>query len=153
MEIQCQSVSINFLSLKTGLICHLVQLTTGSFFCFSVDNKINSFFIFQDDLIKVHKFKPTIKWRQSFENYLKTMPPYYIGVNWFSLFTLIFIWSSLNQNRNTSQILHKNYCCDLSAVPEESSEDHGSTKPAGWQHGVWPQLQCGLLPEETQSTG
>ncbi|TNN36028.1 Integrator complex subunit 6 [Liparis tanakae] len=32
-----------------------------------------------DDLIKVHKFKPTIKWRQSFENYLKTMPPYYIG--------------------------------------------------------------------------
>uniref|UniRef100_A0A3Q2YJK3 Integrator complex subunit 6 n=1 Tax=Hippocampus comes TaxID=109280 RepID=A0A3Q2YJK3_HIPCM len=32
-----------------------------------------------DDLIKVHKFKPTLKWRQSFENYLKTMPPYYIG--------------------------------------------------------------------------
>uniref|UniRef100_A0A674BKF8 Integrator complex subunit 6 n=1 Tax=Salmo trutta TaxID=8032 RepID=A0A674BKF8_SALTR len=32
-----------------------------------------------DDLIRVHKFKPTIKWRQSFENYLKTMPPYYIG--------------------------------------------------------------------------
>lgn len=33
-----------------------------------------------DDLIKVHKFKPTLKWRQSFENYLKTMPPYYYGV-------------------------------------------------------------------------
>uniref|UniRef100_A0A8C6V7M4 Integrator complex subunit 6 n=1 Tax=Neogobius melanostomus TaxID=47308 RepID=A0A8C6V7M4_9GOBI len=32
-----------------------------------------------DDLIKVHKFKPTLQWRQSFENYLKTMPPYYIG--------------------------------------------------------------------------
>ncbi|KAJ8252949.1 hypothetical protein GJAV_G00207510 [Gymnothorax javanicus] len=32
-----------------------------------------------DDLLKVHKFKPTLKWRQSFENYLKTMPPYYIG--------------------------------------------------------------------------
>ncbi|XP_070980286.1 integrator complex subunit 6 isoform X1 [Oncorhynchus clarkii lewisi] len=32
-----------------------------------------------DDLIRVHKFKPTIKWRQSFENYLKTMPLYYIG--------------------------------------------------------------------------
>ncbi|XP_066542774.1 integrator complex subunit 6 isoform X1 [Hoplias malabaricus] len=31
-----------------------------------------------DDLIRVHKFKPTVKWRQSFENYLKTMPPYYI---------------------------------------------------------------------------
>nr|XP_015219952.1 PREDICTED: integrator complex subunit 6 isoform X1 [Lepisosteus oculatus] len=32
-----------------------------------------------DDLFKVHKLKPTLKWRQSFENYLKTMPPYYIG--------------------------------------------------------------------------
>ncbi|KAK6309524.1 hypothetical protein J4Q44_G00194050 [Coregonus suidteri] len=32
-----------------------------------------------DDLIRVHKFKPSMKWRQSFENYLKTMPPYYIG--------------------------------------------------------------------------
>ncbi|KAF4086653.1 hypothetical protein AMELA_G00086370 [Ameiurus melas] len=31
-----------------------------------------------DDLIRVHKFKPTPKWRQAFESYLKTMPPYYI---------------------------------------------------------------------------
>lgn len=31
-----------------------------------------------DDLITVHKFKPPAKWRQSFENYLKTLPPYYI---------------------------------------------------------------------------
>lgn len=37
----------------------------------------------------MHKFKPTIKWRQSFENYLKTMPPYYIGVNSFVLFGMI----------------------------------------------------------------
>uniref|UniRef100_G3T1Y2 Integrator complex subunit 6 n=1 Tax=Loxodonta africana TaxID=9785 RepID=G3T1Y2_LOXAF len=33
-----------------------------------------------DDLFKVHKAKPTLKWRQSFESYLKTMPPYYLGV-------------------------------------------------------------------------
>ncbi|XP_018411946.1 PREDICTED: integrator complex subunit 6 [Nanorana parkeri] len=32
-----------------------------------------------DDLFKVHKAKPSLKWRQLFENYLKTMPPYYIG--------------------------------------------------------------------------
>uniref|UniRef100_A0A671SWB5 Integrator complex subunit 6-like n=1 Tax=Sinocyclocheilus anshuiensis TaxID=1608454 RepID=A0A671SWB5_9TELE len=32
-----------------------------------------------DDLITVHKFKPPAKWRQSFENYLKTVPPYYIS--------------------------------------------------------------------------
>ncbi|XP_033866019.1 integrator complex subunit 6-like isoform X1 [Acipenser ruthenus] len=32
-----------------------------------------------DDLFKVHKLKPTLMWRQSFEVYLKTMPPYYIG--------------------------------------------------------------------------
>uniref|UniRef100_H0UT48 Integrator complex subunit 6 n=1 Tax=Cavia porcellus TaxID=10141 RepID=H0UT48_CAVPO len=31
------------------------------------------------DLFKVHKAKPTLKWRQSFESYLKTMPPYYLG--------------------------------------------------------------------------
>ncbi|KAM9485991.1 integrator complex subunit 6 [Clarias gariepinus] len=31
-----------------------------------------------DDLIRVHKFKPTPKWRQAFESYLKTMPPYYL---------------------------------------------------------------------------
>lgn len=145
------SVIVNKLSLiKDGLNMSSCTTSSPEFFCFSIDTKINSFFIFQDDLIKVHKFKPTIKWRQSFENYLKTMPPYYIGVNRFSLFNLIYLF---DRNRNISKILHKNYCCDLSAVPEESSEDHGSTKPAGWQHGVWPQLQCGLLPEETQSTG
>ncbi|XP_073439415.1 integrator complex subunit 6 [Dendrobates tinctorius] len=32
-----------------------------------------------DDLFKIHKAKPSLKWRQLFENYLKTMPPYYIG--------------------------------------------------------------------------
>ncbi|XP_075055170.1 integrator complex subunit 6 isoform X2 [Mixophyes fleayi] len=32
-----------------------------------------------DDLFKVHKAKPSLKWRQLFENYLKAMPPYYIG--------------------------------------------------------------------------
>ncbi|XP_040904341.1 integrator complex subunit 6 [Toxotes jaculatrix] len=31
-----------------------------------------------DDLFKVHKLKPNIKWRQAFEMYLKTMPPYYL---------------------------------------------------------------------------
>lgn len=32
-----------------------------------------------DELFKVHKGKPTPKWRQQFENYLKTMPSYYAG--------------------------------------------------------------------------
>ncbi|XP_075707892.1 integrator complex subunit 6 isoform X3 [Rhinoderma darwinii] len=32
-----------------------------------------------DDLFKIHKIKPSMKWRQLFENYVKTMPPYYIG--------------------------------------------------------------------------
>uniref|UniRef100_A0A2K5JJU5 Uncharacterized protein n=1 Tax=Colobus angolensis palliatus TaxID=336983 RepID=A0A2K5JJU5_COLAP len=31
-----------------------------------------------DDLFKVRKVKPTLKWRQSFESCLKTMPPYYL---------------------------------------------------------------------------
>ncbi|CAH1782053.1 unnamed protein product [Owenia fusiformis] len=32
-----------------------------------------------EDLFKVHKLKPTQKWRQQFESYLKTMPIYYAG--------------------------------------------------------------------------
>ncbi|XP_043927615.1 integrator complex subunit 6 [Protopterus annectens] len=32
-----------------------------------------------DDLFKVHNLKPDLKWRQLFENYLKSMPPYYLG--------------------------------------------------------------------------
>ncbi|XP_043932320.1 integrator complex subunit 6-like [Protopterus annectens] len=31
-----------------------------------------------DDLFKVHKLKPNLKWRQSFDNYLKTVPPYFL---------------------------------------------------------------------------
>ncbi|XP_035017213.2 integrator complex subunit 6 [Hippoglossus stenolepis] len=31
-----------------------------------------------DDLFKVHKLKPNLKWRQALEIYLKTMPPYYL---------------------------------------------------------------------------
>uniref|UniRef100_A0A4W4HR53 VWFA domain-containing protein n=1 Tax=Electrophorus electricus TaxID=8005 RepID=A0A4W4HR53_ELEEL len=31
-----------------------------------------------DDLFKVHKLKPNLKWRQAFEFYLKSMPPYFL---------------------------------------------------------------------------
>ncbi|XP_058392802.1 integrator complex subunit 6-like isoform X5 [Diceros bicornis minor] len=31
-----------------------------------------------DDLFKVHKLKPNLKWRQAFDGYLKTLPPYYL---------------------------------------------------------------------------
>ncbi|XP_044308631.1 integrator complex subunit 6-like isoform X1 [Varanus komodoensis] len=31
-----------------------------------------------DDFFKVHKLKPNLKWRQALDNYLKTMPPYYL---------------------------------------------------------------------------
>ncbi|CAN9514731.1 unnamed protein product [Ophioblennius macclurei] len=31
-----------------------------------------------DDLFKVHKLKANLKWRQAFEMYLKTMPPYFL---------------------------------------------------------------------------
>ena len=37
-------------------------------------------FLFSDDLFKIHKLKPTQKWRQQFESYLKTMPIYYAQV-------------------------------------------------------------------------
>lgn len=31
-----------------------------------------------DDLFKAHKLKPNLKWRQAFEMYLKSMPPYFL---------------------------------------------------------------------------
>ncbi|XP_048192022.1 integrator complex subunit 6-like [Perognathus longimembris pacificus] len=31
-----------------------------------------------DELFKVHKLKPNLKWRQAFDSYLKTVPPYYL---------------------------------------------------------------------------
>ncbi|XP_044090212.1 integrator complex subunit 6-like isoform X6 [Neovison vison] len=31
-----------------------------------------------DDLFKVHKLKANLKWRQAFDSYLKTLPPYYL---------------------------------------------------------------------------
>lgn len=37
--------------------------------------------LLSDDLFKVHKLKSNLKWRQAFEMYLKTMPPYYLLVN------------------------------------------------------------------------
>lgn len=41
----------------------------------------------------------------------------------------------------------------LLSAPEESTEDDGSAEPAGWKHGVRPELQRCLIPEETQSAG
>uniref|UniRef100_A0A8D0X315 VWFA domain-containing protein n=1 Tax=Sus scrofa TaxID=9823 RepID=A0A8D0X315_PIG len=34
--------------------------------------------VLHDDLFKVHKLKPNLKWRQAFDSYLKTLPPYYL---------------------------------------------------------------------------
>lgn len=82
-----------------------------------------------DDLIKVHKFKPTIKWRQSFENYLKTMPPYYIGVSGLIIILQLFI--------NHFFINIHGHCCTvltdivLFTVLKKGFKNHGSTKPVG----------------------
>lgn len=59
------------------------------------------YILIADDLIKVHKFKPTLKWRQSFENYLKTMPPYYIGVS----------SRLLVRESETRKVLDRSYLC------------------------------------------
>lgn len=90
---------------------------------FSIHTSFFLFLLNADDLIKVHKFKPTIKWRQSFENYLKTMPPYYIGVSVF--------FPHLIAMQRPQETLHRSYCCVLSTVPEKGAQNHGSTKPAG----------------------
>ena len=38
------------------------------------------FFNLSDELVKVHKMKPTQKWKEKFDSYLSTMPNYYAGV-------------------------------------------------------------------------
>ena len=51
-----------------------------------INLKLNIKFIFLDELFKVHKLKPSEKWRSQFDTYLKTMPSYYAGVSLSYLF-------------------------------------------------------------------
>jgi len=39
------------------------------------------YYSLSDELVKVHKMKPTAKWKEKFESYLSTMPNYYAGVS------------------------------------------------------------------------
>lgn len=54
-------------------------------------------FLLADDLFKVHKLKPNLKWRQAFDNYLKTMPPYYLLVCSFSRFILLGVMAGVTR--------------------------------------------------------
>lgn len=54
-------------------------------------------FLVADDLFKVHKLKPNLKWRQAFDNYLKTMPPYYLLVCSFTYFILLGIMAGVTR--------------------------------------------------------
>lgn len=44
-----------------------------------------------DDLFKVHKLKPNLKWRQAFDSYLKTLPPYYLIVCIFCVCIYVYV--------------------------------------------------------------
>lgn len=35
-----------------------------------------------DELFKVHRMKPSPEWRMQFNNYLRTMPAYYVNVSY-----------------------------------------------------------------------
>lgn len=35
-----------------------------------------------DDLFKIHRSKPSAEWRAQFQNYVRTMPAYYVGVSY-----------------------------------------------------------------------
>ncbi|KAB1252569.1 Integrator complex subunit 6-like [Camelus dromedarius] len=49
-----------------------------------------------DDLFKVHKLKPNLKWRQAFDSYLKTLPPYYLLV---CIYVYILLTTKLESER------------------------------------------------------
>ena len=49
------------------------------------------YYSLSDELVKVHKMKPTAKWKEKFESYLSTMPNYYAGVGIEVLFDYYFM--------------------------------------------------------------
>lgn len=62
-----------------------------------------------DELFKVHRSKPSAEWRAQFQNYVRTMPPYYVGVSMlvFGSFHFIFIFyffSNFSSGRQLHQI-------------------------------------------------
>uniref|UniRef100_A0A8C9TAX0 Integrator complex subunit 6 n=1 Tax=Scleropages formosus TaxID=113540 RepID=A0A8C9TAX0_SCLFO len=73
----CNSAKYSDLGQPFGYLKASTALTCVNLFVMPYDYPV--LLPLLDDLCKVHKFKPTMKWRQSFENYLKTLPPYYIG--------------------------------------------------------------------------
>lgn len=52
---------------------------------------IITWFCVADDLFKVHKLKPNLKWRQAFDSYLKTLPPYYLIVCIFCVCIYVYV--------------------------------------------------------------
>lgn len=108
-------------------------------------------FLLLDDLFKVHKLKPNVKWRQAFEIYLKTMPPYYLMVKQHS--SIGFSSSKCSPGR--INVLTSGCCCFSSSLTalKKGTEDDGCAPSDGREHGLWPELQRHLLPEEAQPTG
>ena len=56
-----------------------------------------------DDLVKIHRMKPTKEWKNNFDNYLRNMPPYYITVSnkqicVFQFVTTVLLWNSVLDN-------------------------------------------------------
>ena len=95
-----------------------------------------------DELVKVHKYKPNVLWKQRFDNYLKTMPLYYAQVRTaFNLYLFTFHISDLNlfcdaafkasacENEppllgsGNARQLHELQCRELLEEVEEPSED------------------------------
>ena len=51
----------------------------------------------------MHKCKPTMKWKESFESYLQTMPNYYAGV----MMSLLFLFLLLHCQHRLDYMLWK----------------------------------------------
>lgn len=73
-------------------------------------------FLLADDLFKVHKLKPNLKWRQAFDNYLKTMPPYYLLVCSFSPFILPGIMADVTRGVCIIPLPSKSCLCDYDDI-------------------------------------
>lgn len=101
--------------------------------------------ILLDDLFKLHKAKPPLKWRQLFENYLKTMPPYYIGVSGFYFLVL----SNLKYFCSPAFFGAEFSFFAYFSASKKSTTNDGSSKPHSREHGIWIKLQHRLLSQKT----
>jgi len=94
-----------------------------------------------DDLFKVHKLKPNLKWRQALESYLKTMPPYYLMVRNLTRLALLSLNTALAlimEPPSSPPLVH------LVLLPHPPQPLKKALRMMGVPHLMADNMDCGL---------